>query len=280
MKLAELISRAGEQEAVIQILCYLLSIDRTTIFLMRDVNDDVAKEVLKYIDQYKKGTPLAYLLGYCYFYNRKFLVNKDVLIPRFDTEILVELAEKKIIADSVVYKEHNPYKILDLCCGSGIIGISLACLGDWLTDKNHQEKYEVTAVDISRKALLVAQANAKAHDTTINFINSDLLDEVNGYFDLIVCNPPYIRTHDIGVEDKRILKEPRLALDGGLDGLYYYRRILSTVQKNLYKGATLMFEVGFDQAEDVKQIAESHGFRNIKIYKDLANHDRVVTMRL
>lgn len=280
MKLAELISRAGEQEAVVQILCYLLSIDRTTIFLMREVNDDVAREALKYIDKYKKGMPLAYLLGYCYFYNRKFLVNKDVLIPRFDTEILVELAEKKIIADSVVYKEHNPYKILDLCCGSGVIGISLACLGDWLTEKNHQEKYEVTAVDISRKALLVAQANAKAHDTTINFINSDLLTDVNGCFDLIVCNPPYIRTREIGVEDKRILKEPKLALDGGLDGLYYYRRILSTVQKNLYKGATLMFEVGFDQAEDVKQIAESHGFRYVKIYKDLANHDRVVTMRL
>lgn len=280
MKLAELISRAGEQEAVIQVLCYLLSIDRTTIFLMREVNDDVAKEALQFIDKYKKGTPLAYLLGYCYFYNRKFFVNKDVLIPRFDTEVLVELAEKKIIADSVVYKEHNPYKILDLCCGSGAIGISLACLCDWLTKKNDQDKYEVTLADVSRNALLVSQVNAKAHDVDVNFVHSDLLNDINGSFDLIVCNPPYIRTREIGLEDKRILKEPKLALDGGLDGLYYYRRILSTVKKNLYRGATLMFEVGFDQAADVKEIAENNGFRNVKIYKDLANHDRVVTMRM
>ena len=280
MKLAELISRAGEQEAVVQILSYLLSIDRTTIFLLRDVDDEIAKQALSYVEKYKKGMPLAYLLGYCYFYNRKFFVNKDVLIPRFDTEVLVELAEKKIIADSVVYKEHNPYRILDLCCGSGAIGISLAYLGDWLTARNQQEKYEVTLADVSHKALLVAEVNAKAHDVTVNFVQSDLLENIIGCFDLIVCNPPYIRTREIGVEDKRILKEPKLALDGGLDGLYYYRRILSTIKKNLYRGATLMFEVGFDQAADVKSIAESNGFKNVKIYKDLANHDRVVTMRM
>lgn len=280
MKLAELIAKTGEQEAVIQVLCHLMAVDRTTIFLLKDINDVVAKEVLKYVDKYKKGMPLAYLLGYCYFYNRKFFVNKDVLIPRFDTEVLVELAEKKIIADSVIGKLHNPYKVLDLCCGSGAIGVSLACLCQWLNEKDTQEKYEVTVADISQKALAVAQVNAKAHNVDLHFVHSDLLADVNGEFDLIVCNPPYIRTKEIGVEDKRILKEPRLALDGGLDGLYYYRRILATVKKNLYRESTIMFEVGFDQAEAVRDIAENNGFTNIKIFKDLANHDRVVTIRL
>ena len=280
MKLAQLIAETGEQEAVIQVLCHLLGADRTTVFLLRDIGEETVKQVKKYVDKYKKGTPLAYLLGYTYFYNRKFLVNKNVLVPRFDTEVLIELAEKKIIADSVMDNMSQPYKILDLCCGAGVIGISLGYLTEWLNKKNPQDQYEITAADISQGALAVTQANAKLHNVDLHIIQSDLLDNIIGQFDLIVCNPPYIRTNEIGVADKRVLKEPRIALNGGLDGLYYYRRIMATIRDHLRPDGLLMFEVGYDQAEAVQEIAENNGFNNIKVYKDLANHDRVVTMEL
>lgn len=280
MKLAQLIAETGEQEAVIQVLCHLLGADRTTVFLLRDIGDETVKQVKKYIDKYKKGTPLAYLLGYTYFYNRKFLVNKNVLVPRFDTEVLIELAEKKIIADSVMDNLSRPYKILDLCCGSGIIAISLGYLTEWLNKKNPQDQYVITATDISEGALSVAQANAEMHNVDLRLVRSDLFTNLVGQFDLIVCNPPYVPTYEIGLEDKRVLKEPQIALNGGIDGLYYYRRILATARDYLRPDGLLMFEVGYDQAEAVQAIAESNGFEHVKVYKDLANHDRVVTMKL
>ncbi len=280
MKLAQLIAETGEQEAVIQVLCHLLGADRTTVFLLPEFSEEIAQQVRKYVDKYKKGTPLAYLLGYTYFYDRKFLVNKNVLVPRCDTEVLIELAEKKIIADSVMDELSRPYRILDLCCGSGIIGISLAYLTEWLQTKNSHARYEITTADISQAALAVTKANAKLHGVDLHLVQSDLFTNILGQYDLIVCNPPYVRTGDIGVEDKRVLKEPRIALNGGLDGLYYYRRIMATVQEHLRPEGMLMFEVGYDQASQVHDIAENYGFHHIKIYKDLANHDRVVTMEL
>lgn len=280
MKLAQLIAQTGEHEAAIQVLCHLLEAERTNVFLIKDIDDSIAKKAIKIIEAYKKGTPLAYLLGSTYFYNRKFLVTPDVLVPRHDTEVLVELAEKKIIADSVIGNEHIPYRILDLCCGSGIIGISLAYLREWLCQNQHDLAYEITAADYSEAALEVAVKNAALHNADLNFVHSNLFDDIRGQFDLIVCNPPYVRTNDIGVEDKRILKEPRMALDGGLDGLYYYRRILATARKNLYANSMIIFEIGYDQAAAVEEIALKYGYHSVKVYKDLANHDRVVTIRV
>lgn len=280
MKLAQLIAQTGEHEATIQVLCHLLEAERTNVFLVKDISEPVAEETLKIIQEYKKGTPLAYLLGSTYFYNRKFLVTPDVLVPRHDTEVLVELAEKKIIADSVIGHEHTPYRILDLCCGSGIIGISLAYLCDWLNEKQHDLTYQITAADYSAAALDVAERNAALHNADINFVHSNLLEDVRGQFDLIVCNPPYVRTAEIGVEDQRTLKEPRMALDGGMDGLYYYRRILATARKNLYTNSMIIFEIGYDQAAAVEEIALEYGYHSVKVYKDLANHERVVTIRV
>ncbi len=280
MKLAQLIAQTGEHEAAIQVLCHLLEAERTNVFLIKDIDDSVAKKAIKIIEAYKKGTPLAYLLGSTYFYNRKFLVTSDVLVPRHDTEVLVELAEKKIIADSVIGNEHAPYRILDLCCGSGIVGISLAYLCEWMCQNQHDLTYEITAADYSEAALEVAVKNAALHNVDLNFVHSNLFDDIRGQFDLIVCNPPYVRTNDIGVEDKRILKEPRMALDGGLDGLYYYRRILATARKNLYANSMIIFEIGYDQAAAVEEIALKYGYHSVKVYKDLANHDRVVTIRV
>ena len=280
MKLAQLIAQTGEHEAAIQVLCHLLEAERTNVFLVKDISEPVAEEAIKIIEAYKKGTPLAYLLGSTYFYNRKFLVTPDVLVPRHDTEVLVDLAEKKIIADAVIGQEHVPYRILDLCCGSGIIGISLAYLCDWLRERHRDLSYEITAADYSVAALNVAIHNAAVHNSDINFVQSNLLEDVRGKFDLIVCNPPYVRTADIGVEDERTLKEPRMALDGGLDGLYFYRRILATAKKNLYSNGMIIFEIGYDQAEAVENIALEAGYRRVNVYKDLANHDRVVTIRV
>lgn len=280
MKLAQLIAQTGEHEATIQVLCHLLEAKRTNVFLIKDISDSIVKQAIKIIDQYKKGTPLAYLLGSTYFYNRKFIVTPSVLVPRHDTEVLVELAEKKIIADSLTGNEGSPYRILDLCCGSGIIGISLAYLCDWLHANNRDLRYEITAADYSTDALAIAAQNASLHHADLNLVYSDLLEDVHGKFDLIVCNPPYVRTADIGVEDQWVLKEPHMALDGGIDGLYFYRRILSTVKPHLAAHGMIMFEIGYDQAVAVEEIAKEHGYGYVKVYKDLANRDRVVTIRV
>ena len=280
MKLAHLIAKTGEHEATIQVLCHLLEAERTNVFLVNDISETVAKQTIEIIKQYKKGTPLAYLLGSTYFNNLKFLVTKDVLVPRHDTEILVEWAQKNMLADYLVTGGVDTYKVLDLCCGSGIIGISMSYIADYLTQRHKDFKCEITASDYSELALDVASKNATLHNADINFVHSDLLEDIHGKFDMIISNPPYVRTMDIGVEDSRVLQEPRMALDGGLDGLYFYRRILATAKKNLKPNGMILFEIGYDQAKAVKDIASKLGYRNITVYKDLANHDRVVTMRV
>ncbi len=280
MKLAELIAQTGEHEAVIQVLCHLLEAERTNVFLVKDFSDSVVKKTIEIINEYKKGIPLAYLLGNTYFYNRKFIVTPDVLVPRHDTEVLVELAEKKIIADSLIGNENSPYRILDLCCGSGVIGISLTYLCNWLHERHHDLTYEVVSADCSAAALEVATKNAALHNADITFVLSNLFEDVHGKFDLIVCNPPYVRTEDIGVEDKWVLKEPRIALDGGIDGLYFYRRILATAKEHLRTNGMIIFEIGYDQASALEQIAQKNGYHGVRVYKDLANRDRVVTIRV
>ena len=280
MKLAELIAQTGEHEAVIQVLCHLLEAERTNVFLVKDFSDSVVKKTIEIINEYKKGIPLAYLLGNTYFYNRKFIVTPDVLVPRHDTEVLVELAEKKIIADSLIGNENSPYRILDLCCGSGVIGISLTYLCNWLHERHRDLTYEVVSADCSEAALEVATKNAALHNADITFVLSNLFEDVHGKFDLIVCNPPYVRTEDIGVEDKWVLKEPRIALDGGIDGLYFYRRILATSKEHLRTNGMIIFEIGYDQASALEQIAQENGYHGVRVYKDLANRDRVVTIRV
>jgi len=280
MKLAQLIAQTGEHEATIQDLCYLLEAERTNVFLVKDISDSVAKQTLEIIKQYKKGTPLAYLLGYSYFNNFKFIVTKDVLVPRHDTEILVEWAQKMFLAHFLISGSSKTYKILDLCCGSGIIAVSMAYFSEYLRQRHKDLKCEITASDYSIDALDVASKNASLHNADINFVHSDLLEDIHGKFDMIISNPPYVRTMDIGIEDKRTLEEPRMALDGGLDGLYFYRRILAAAKKNLKPQGIILFEIGFDQAKDISEIATKLGYRNITVYKDLANHDRVITMRV
>ncbi|MBO4726412.1 MAG: peptide chain release factor N(5)-glutamine methyltransferase [Clostridia bacterium] len=282
MKLAQLIAQTGEHEATIQVLCHLLEAKRTNVFLVKDISEPIAAKTIQIIEEYKKGIPLAYLLGSTYFYNRKFVVTPDVLVPRHDTEVLVELAEKKIIADCLARIDEckSKYRILDLCCGSGIIGISLAYLCDWLHERQRNHFYEIVAADYSLAALEVATKNAALHHADINFVHSDLFNDIRGKFHLIVCNPPYVRTTEIGVEDEWTLKEPRIALDGGIDGLYFYRRILANAKQHLVPNGMIIFEIGYDQAKAVETIALENGYRSVETFKDLANRDRVVTIRV
>lgn len=211
-----------------------------------------------------KHIPLQYLLGQWEFMGLPFKVNSNVLIPRADTEVLVE-ETLKIIKN----KAKENITILDMCTGSGCIGISLAKL---------VPASLVRAVDLSKDALEVARENAALnHVENIEFICSDLFDQVDGEFDIIVSNPPYIESEEINKLMPEVREyEPRMALDGDVDGLKFYRSIIHESKKYLKQNGNLLFEIGCDQAVAVSEILEQHGFNHIKVVKDLPGLDRVV----
>lgn len=206
--------------------------------------------------------PLQHILGYQEFMGLRFTVNEHVLIPRQDTECLVE--------EAMLVTEDGD-RVLDMCTGSGCILLSLM-----------HYKNDITGVgaDISDEALKVASKNAEELGICAEFIKSDLYDfagEDSEPFDVIVSNPPYIRPDVIETLEPEVKSfEPRIALDGGGDGLDYYRRITDGAVKYLKKGGYLLYEIGFDQGESVKKIMEEHGFKDVCIVKDLAGLDRVV----
>ena len=199
------------------------------------------------------------------FMGYEFLVNEHVLIPRQDTENLVEEALKVIRPDMYV---------LDMCTGSGCILISLL---KYAAERKHITGVKAVGADISADALEVAKKNAQRLKVPVIWVQSDIFENVSESFDLIVSNPPYIRTEVIqGLEDEVKLHDPWIALDGHEDGLYFYRRIVSESISHLNDGAWLMFEIGHDQAEDVSKLMKNAGFCNIYVKKDLAGLDRVV----
>ena len=191
-----------------------------------------------------------------------FYVDENVLIPRPDTEILVEEAIS-------ICKKNNYTKILDLCTGSGAIAVSLA---------KYLENVDITAVDISNNALKIAKRNARSNNVEekITFIESDLFDNLsNNKYDIIVSNPPYIKKEEINYLDKEVKREPRLALDGGMDGLDFYRKIAQNAFKYLNNKGTLCLEIGFNQKEKVINLLKKEGkYTNIYCKKDLGQNDR------
>jgi len=199
-------------------------------------------------------TTRAYILGKSRFCDLDFVVNEAVLVPRFETEILVKEA-----------LDLGKKSILDLCTGSGCIGVALAKQG-----------IDVTASDISTAALTVARTNAMINAVNINIVQSDLFENIKGKFDVIVSNPPYIKTSEIGIADPQTLKEPRIALDGGKDGLEFYRRIAKDAQNFLNAGGVLLMEIGWDQANDIRDLLESNNWGNIEFVKDHNGYLRVV----
>lgn len=230
------------------------------LFLIKNRNDELAPEKLaafyELVEERLTGRPIAYIIGHREFMGLDFTVNGSVLIPRPDTEILVECA-----IDS------GKKNILDIGTGSGAIAVSLA---------HYIKGSNLTAIDVSEDALAVAEKNAAANNTCVNFKKADILtDPIDGVYDLIVSNPPYIKNAVIPTLSPDVKNfEPHLALSGGEDGLIFYRAIAKKAPDALVAGGMLMFEIGFDQAEAVCEImAES--FSNISVKKDLAGCDRV-----
>ena len=206
--------------------------------------------------------PLQYILGEAWFMGRRFLVTPEVLIPRPDTETLVEL----VLLETEAAEKHS---VLDLCTGSGCIAVSLAGSGHFA---------EVAAADISPEALRIALRNAKENGTPVRFFQSNLFEAVTGRYDILVSNPPYIRKKDLtGLEPEVGVYEPKLALDGGEDGLEFYRRIVAQAGRCLTPGGSIYLETGFDQAEAAAELLAAHGFHRIRVTKDLAGLDRVVS---
>lgn len=214
------------------------------------------------IEKLTKGIPLQHITHRQEFMKMDFFVDENVLIPRPDTEILVEEVIK-------IAQKYNSPRILDLCTGSGAIAISL---------KKFVPNADITAVDISEKALEIVQKNAKKLETKINFLKSDLFDKLdNKKFDIIVSNPPYIRKDEIKKLSEEVQKEPKIALDGGEDGLDFYRIIAEQAINYLKTGSFLCFEIGYNQKNDViKIIEDEQNYKNTYCKKDLYGNDRII----
>lgn len=214
------------------------------------------------IEKLTKGVPLQHITHRQEFMKMDFFVDENVLIPRPDTEILVEEVIK-------IAQKYNSTRILDLCTGSGAIAISL---------KKFVPNADITAVDISEKALEIAQRNAKKLETKINFLKSDLFDKLdNKKFDIIVSNPPYIRKDEIKKLSEEVQKEPKIALDGGEDGLDFYRIITEQAINYLKTESFLCFEIGYNQKNDViKIIEDDQNYKNTYCKKDLYGNDRII----
>lgn len=243
-------------------------LERDLSYLVSHDNEELPASVeRKYFDILKKrqeGLPLQYILGREDFYGRTFTVLEGVLIPRQDTEISVEVILK-------ILKNNNIKNLLEIGCGSGIVSVTL--------DLETKGQVDITAVDISPQAIKNTNINKNNLNSNIKILESDLFDEINEKFDLIYSNPPYIKSHDIENLQVEVRDhEPRLALDGGSDGLYFYRKIIKDAPKFLNSHGFLVFEIGYDQAEDISSIMRENF--DLKIYKDLNNLDRVVVGRL
>lgn len=241
-------------------------------YLIIHEKEELSKEVGElYIANIRKicnGIPLQYIINKQEFMGLEFYVDENVLIPQPDTEILVEETID-------ISKREGKKNILDLCTGSGAIGISIA---------NSISECNITLSDISKDALEVAKENCINHkvEDRVNIIQSDLFENIdeNNKFDVIVSNPPYIKTDVIKKLDKEVQNEPILALDGGEDGLKIYRRIINEAYKFLEIDGYLCLEIGYDQKNEVIRLIENIGeYTNIYSKKDLAGNDRIITCK-
>jgi len=243
-----------------QLMSYHFQISRSEYYmnLDKELGEEEYNAYMDLIRMRGEHIPLQYITGEQEFMGLKFMVSKDVLIPRFDTEILVD----------EILKVSKGKDILDICTGSGCIILSLSKLGNINLG---------VGVDISEKALNIARKNGESLDSPVTFILSDMFANVSGKYDIIVSNPPYIPTKDItDLMDEVKIHEPFIALDGKEDGLYFYRKIIEELPKFLKPNGEVYFEIGFDQGEKVSELLRDKNFTHIKVIKDMANLDRVV----
>ena len=241
----------------------VFGIEKSYYFLHGDdkIDPNTQKRYEDMIRERAKRIPVQYLTGKAWFMGYEFLVNSSVLIPRFDTEVLVEEAKKHIMPGC---------RLLDVCTGSGCILLSLLA-------ECKDRIAMAMGVDISKDALQVAIANGNRMELPAEFRESDLFTHVTGTYDVIVSNPPYIATGELAdlmpeVRDH----EPRMALDGTEDGLYFYRRIIEEAGKHLVSSGMLFFEIGYDQGQAVSELMRTEGYREVQVVQDYAGLDRVV----
>lgn len=256
-----------EHRAIYAFLGDILNVDKTKLLMIKDelVEDNILERFSEMLADYIiDEIPIEYVLGYTYFYGNKIKVNNNVLIPRDETE---ELVEKAI----GIIKEGD--KVLDLCTGSGAIAVSL---------KKEVKNIEVAASDISSKALTVARENAKNNDCEIEFIEGDLIYPFimnNRKFDVIVSNPPYIsKSYQI---NNFVKHEPSIALFAENDGLENYEIIIKNLEKVLNKDGYILFEIGYDQKEKIMDVCKKHlNNYEVNAYKDISGNDRMVVIKL
>ena len=255
-----------EHRAIYLFLGEILNCDKTKILMIKDelVEDNILEKFSEMLADYIiDNVPIEYVIGYTYFYGNKIKVNENVLIPRDESEELVERALGYI---------NSGAKVLDLCTGSGALAIAI---------KKEKKDVEVFASDISSRAIEVASENSRINETSINFVEGDLLTPFFGKekFDVIVCNPPYISE---GYEVNDIVKhEPKIALYADDNGLANYKRIIADLDKVLNKDGVILFEIGYDQKDALVKICEER-LSNYKIdcYKDINDNDRIVVIKL
>jgi release factor glutamine methyltransferase len=240
----------------------VLGVSRQDLFLEpeKSVSEEQAQKYLNAVSVRVKHIPLQHITGYQQFMDLEFVVNKDVLIPRPETELLVEQV--------VSYIKDNDVKVLDMCTGSGCIAVSVDRMC---------ANADVTAVDISEKALKVAGENNIRNEGRVTFVQSDLFENIHETYDIIVSNPPYIPTSDIETLMEEVREhEPRLALDGSTDGLKFYREICTNAVNYLNENGKIFLEIGYDQGRTVPELLRENGFTDIQVLKDLSGNDRMV----
>ncbi len=268
MKISELITEGKKylhKSEVNLLLSYLLNYDTLELYLHLEeaVDEKIIEKYYEMIKELKNNKPIQYVLGNVNFYGIPFYINENVLIPRFETEELVENTLKYI---DKLFPDKN-IKVIDLGCGSGNIGITL---------KKKNDKLNVTCLDISLSALEVTKANALKTNTSISIIEGDMLENINDKFDVIISNPPYI-SEDEEIEDIVKNNEPHLALYAPNHGLYFYDKILRSCSKNLNNTFLIAFEIGMTQKDEVISLAKKYLF-DVKIdcLKDLSGKDRMI----
>lgn len=238
-------------------------LSRNEYYLRRDEVMDPAMEKLfsGQIEKRLSRIPVQYILGKAWCFGNTFYVNEDVLIPRLDTEILIDESSKRLLPGM---------RFLDLCTGSGCILVSLLLL----------RKAIGTGSDLSEKALRVAKINLEHYGLQAELVRSDLLRDIRGRFDLIVSNPPYIPTGEVERLDPEVRDhEPHFALDGGEDGMNFFRRIIRGAGEHLNRDGWLLMEIGYDEGDRVRRMLEENGYREIEIIRDFSGLDRVAAGR-
>ena len=262
-----LLRRQGKEESLARfLLMYML--DESPQLFSNNLSEQLSKEneekyfslIEKHIEE---DVPLSHLVGFEYFYDRKYKVTKDVLSPRMETEELIY----KVI-EYVKATNRNNLKILDLCTGSGIIAITLK-------KELEQVSVDIIASDISEKAIEVAKENAQNHNADIRFIQSDIFNNIDDKFDIIVSNPPYIdRKDEVTMQDNVLKYDPHLALFAEEEGMYFYRKIIEQANDYLDENGIIFFEIGYDQKDKIIKLADMNGY-SAEVYKDINGRDRM-----